>query len=210
MEIHQSRKFPPLQVASRADAKRDKNYQGETGKTIDELWGLTDLKNRTPAWHAYYIPGADGAGNGKAGDSALVPTSGTTKQPGKTAGKKPLAITNGDESDTSMPSLQTVSNSSEEEMDFDSDSDDSGDEYETDSDEDDDDEFDEELEEELREMIRDAMDVAQADPDFHDPRSSAKFFEDMAADKKDNPFLKLLGSLRGETICGHGTFKVME
>ena len=157
------------------------------------------MKNRSPSWHAYRIPGADrAAGKDKDDDGppALVPFSGS-KQNTKSGSKKPLAITSGYDSDCSMPSLQTVSNSSDEDMDFDSSDDEDDDEDESD---DDDDEFDEELEEEFREWMRDAMDMAQADPDFHDPRSQAKVFEDMAADKKDNPFLKLLGSLRGTPV----------
>ena len=75
--------------------------------------------------------------------------------------------------------------------------DDGEDEYETDEDESD---YDEELEEEFRDWYREAMDIAQADPDFHNPRREAKDFEDMASYKQDNPFIKLLGSLRGMNI----------
>ena len=28
------------------------NYQAVCGKTVDELWGLDDVLNRTPSWHA--------------------------------------------------------------------------------------------------------------------------------------------------------------
>ena len=41
------------------------------------------------------------------------------------------------------------------------------------------------------------MDIVTADPDYVNPRSNAPEFAEMAQDKKDNPFLKLLGSLRG-------------
>lgn len=112
----------------------------------------------------------------------------------KAGSKKPLAITSGYDSSGSMPSLQTVSDSSDEDIDFEDDEGDSDEEEESD---DDDEEYDEEFEDHIREWIRDAMDIAQADPDFNDPRSAANVFEDMSAEKKDNPFLKLLGSLRG-------------
>lgn len=124
-----------------------------------------------------------------------MPYSGNGKQAGKPKGKTPLAITEGYDSDGSMPSLQTVSDSSEDDMGFMTDEDE--DEDEEDDETDDESDFDEEFEDHIRDMVREAMDIAQADPDFNDPRRQASVFEDMSADKKDNPFLKLLGSLRG-------------
>jgi hypothetical protein len=207
VEVHQPCKSLSTELAS-CCLCCNQNYQGQSGTTIDELWGLADLKNRTPTWHAYYIPRADETGKDGDGLPPLVPFSGSNKQIGKAGGKKRLAIMDGYESAGSMPSLQTITNSSDE-VDFDSSDDDSDGDYESDEEGDNDDEFDEELEDELREMIRDAMDLAQADPDFHDPRSSAKFFDDMAADKKDNHFLKLLGSLRGMTVCVYHRSEIM-
>ena len=175
-----------------------KNYQGASGKMIDELWNLDDRKDRFATWHAFYTPKADkDSGTAKDADAppALVPLAAHGKQGGKSGTKKPLAITSGYASDGSMPSLQTVSDSSDEDIDFDSDEEDSDEEYETDEGSD----YDEELEEELRERLREAMDMAQADPDFHNPRVQAKDFEEMASYKQDNPFVKLLGSLRGKT-----------
>lgn len=126
-----------------------------------------------------------------------MPYSGNGKQ-GK-GGKKPLAITSGHDSDGgSMPSLQTVSDSSDD-MDYVSEDDDDDDDGEFGTD-DEDSEFDEEFEDHIRDMVREAMDIAQADPDFNDPRRQAAVFEDMSAEKKDNPFLKLLGSLRGKML----------
>lgn len=175
------------------------NYQGVCGKTIDELWGLSDLKHRVPAWHVSNNPKAAATNKNEDNDGppALVPYSGNGKQAGGKGGKKPLAITSGYDSDAgSMPSLQTVSDSSDEDMDYvsDDDDDDDDDEYETDEDDSD---YDEEFEDHIRDMVREAMDIAQADPDFNDPRRQAAVFEDMSSEKKDNPFLKLLGSLRG-------------
>ena len=126
---------------------------------------------------------------------ALVAYSGNGKQVGKSGGKKRLAITSGDVSDGSMPSLQTVSDSSEDTGSMDESE--GGEEFGEDESDDEDSDFDEEFEDHIRDMVREAMDIAQADPDFNDPRAQASVFEDMSADKKDNPFLKLLGSLRG-------------
>ena len=115
---------------------------------------------------------------------------------------KPLAITNGYESDGSMPSLQTVSDSSDE-ADYEEDDDD----YDVDDDDDEsvgsDDDYDEEEEDALRELLREAMDVAVASPDFYNKKGPTPEFDALAEDRKDNPFLKLLGSLRGAwlTIC---------
>ncbi len=132
----------------------------------------------------------------------MVPFKNKNKN-GKSSGVKPggpRAITAGDgnTTDGSMPSLQTVSDSSDEATDFDSDfgdddddNDDEGSEDETDSD------YDTDDEDQLREMFREAMDTAAAAPDFYDPRAEAADFDALAEDRQGNPFIKLLGSLRG-------------
>ena len=193
MEVYQPREWKAYHKPRQAASRSEQNYQGISGKTIDELWGLGDLKYLAPSWHAYHIPGAAPNPDGDE-PPPLVPYSGNGKQANKPGAKKRLAITSGYDSDGSMPSLQTVSDSSDE-VDF-SDEDDEDDESEYETDEEDSD-FDEEFEDHIRDMVREAMDIAQADPDFNDPRAQASVFEDMSADKKDNPFLKLLGSLRG-------------
>ena len=58
--------------------------------------------------------------------------------------------------------------------------------------------YDTDDEDQLREMFREAMDTAAATPDFFDPRAAASEFDAMAADRKGNPFIKMLGNLRGE------------
>lgn len=118
------------------------------------------------------------------------------KDGGKGGKKQPLAITNGEESDDSMPTLQTVSDSSEEEKEYDDD-----DDYFHDGDDDSegsDDEYDEDEEDELRDLLREAMDTAVASSDFYNNRGPAPEFDALAEERKGNPFLKLLGSLRGE------------
>jgi hypothetical protein len=121
---------------------------------------------------------------------------------GKKTGKKMLAIANGpaDDSDGSMPELQSVSDSDESEDESDSDD---GDSESDDGDNDSDDGYDTDEEDELREMMREAMNAAMENPDFFDPKADPKDFESfnkVAEERKGNPFLKLLGSLRGARI----------
>lgn len=149
---------------------------------IDTLWNLADIRERTPQWHSFYIPGLNDpptASNGK-------------------GGKKRLAITSGDDynSDSSMPSLQTVSDSSE----ADSDSDVSEEFSEAGSDYDDESDWDTDEEEDMKDMMREAMNIAMGIPDFTDTKTSLPEFDALAAERKDNAFLKLLGSLRGEHV----------
>lgn len=151
---------------------------------IDTLWNLNDVRERTPQWHAYYIPSLN--------ESAIPPK-------GK-AGKKPLAIKSGNpyDSDGSMPSLQTVSDSSEADDDSDSGSDlfsDVGSDYDGDSSE-----WATDEEEDLKDLIREAMDIAMGIPDFTDAKAPVPDFDTLAEERKGNPFLKLLGSLRGESL----------
>lgn len=131
----------------------------------------------------------------------LVPfkSKNTKNSTAKSGGR--LAITDGldDDSDGSMPSLQTVSDSSEEESDYNSEFEDD-DDSEEDSEEEPDSEYDTDDEDQLREMFREAMDTAAATPDFFDPRALAADFDALAQERKGNPFIKLLGSLRGKQI----------
>jgi hypothetical protein len=110
--------------------------------------------------------------------------------------KKPLAITSGgNDSDDSMPELQSVSNSSDEaNTEDDSDSEDDHDEGEDDSD---DSGYDTEEEDEMREMLREAMDTAHEADWLHSTNAPPEIDPFLQEDRKGNPFLKLLGSLRG-------------
>jgi hypothetical protein len=112
--------------------------------------------------------------------------------------KRPLAITNGltNNSDDSMPDLQSVSNSSDEsESISESDEDDDGDE-----DEDSDDSgYDTEQEDEMRDWLREAMDTAH-EADWLDTTNAPAEIDPFQDDRKGNPFLRLLGSLRGKLL----------
>ncbi|KAJ7647049.1 hypothetical protein FB45DRAFT_892185 [Roridomyces roridus] len=150
------------------------NYKEFSGVDIDSLWQVQDALSRTPQWHALYIPSK---ALGLDGDGADAKT-------GKK--KKPLQITQyGEDSDDSMPDLQSVSNSSDEDSDDEEDSD------EDDDGDDDDSEYDEEFEDGIREMVREAMDTAYED-DLLD--ASQPLDPEIG---KGNTFLKVLGSLRG-------------
>jgi hypothetical protein len=170
--------------------------------SIDTLWQLDEALHRTPQWSALYVPHLAGydSDSDNGDSSSLVKSKGRRRRgPLKRPPKKMLAITDGRtdyDSDGSMPSLQSVSDSDESEEDIlDSDNigyeDDDSDEYETESG------YDTDEEELYRTMLREAMDTAMAIPEFFDAKTEVPEFEAMAEERKGNPFLKLLGSLRG-------------
>lgn len=172
-----------------------------SGKEIDALWQLEDVLHRTPQWLTYYVGAADQDVDSDDDEPVRTVAFKSSKGNKKSGGtKKPLAITNGsaEDSDSSMPSLQTVSDSSEDDVDYDDDdsADDEDDDYETDSES----TYDTDEEDALRDMLREAMDTALTTPDFFDPKSTATEFDALAEERKSNPFLKLLGSLRGACL----------
>jgi hypothetical protein len=162
---------------------------------IDSLWQLKDAR-APPQWH--------------------LPFTSSTSPPTKAlvlANRKKNSFTRGngdedeDDSGDSMPGLMEYSNSSEGgNIDYSDDSDDdSDDNSDGDEDEGEESEYDAEHEDDIRDMLREAMDIAH----------EADFFGSIGLDtgpglglgdgtgsradeRKGNPFLKLLGSLRGE------------
>ncbi|KAJ7072063.1 hypothetical protein C8F01DRAFT_1102364 [Mycena amicta] len=147
-------------------------YKASTKKDIDTLWRLHEALNRTPQWHSIYVPGLK------------------IDKDGKAEKKKVLAITEaGEDSDGSMPELQSVSNSSEEDE-----SDDEESEEEEDDGNETSSEYDEEHEDEIRDLLRHAMDAA------HEEDLFVKSDDDDEDVTKGNAFLKLLGSLRGRVF----------
>lgn len=159
---------------------------------IDTLWQLGDAHHRTPQWCSYYMPDLDEDSDS---DSDGPPDLSSASRKGDRKGRKLLAITNGtaEDSDGSMPELQSVSNSSEEGSE-DSESG-SGD----DGEDDDESGYDTEQEDELRDLLREAMDTA-VEADFFDSSNVSPEINPFAEERKGNPFLKLLGSLRGVFI----------
>lgn len=113
------------------------------------------------------------------------------------AKKKRLQITSGEdgyESNSSMPGLLDVSNSEEDDEEEESeDYSDEDEDEEDDSDDDDEasDEYNSDEEEEIRHMFREAMNTYNENPDIVDDADK------YADERKKNPFLKLLGSLKG-------------
>lgn len=118
-----------------------------------------------------------------------------------------LAVTRGDNDDDSadsMPGLQSVSNTSENDDDDDDDDDNDdndGDDKNHDGDDYLDSGYDTEEEDERREMVKEAIFIAR-EGDFFDsgnniPPEIDPFLQE---DRKGNPFLKLLGSLRGPLV----------
>lgn len=152
---------------------------------------MTEVLNPTPHWHSYdrrlkARDDDDDDGPPKLGGKKL-------------SGKKTLAITNyGEDSDTSMPDLQDVSDSDESDADWsNSDIDDDIDDDDDDGDSESESGYDTDQEDETREMLREAMDAVTA-INWHelaDKDAELDPFTD--ADRKGNSFLKLLGSLRG-------------
>jgi hypothetical protein len=98
-----------------------------------------------------------------------------------------------------MPELQSISDESDDDQDdeeFESEEEDTDSDYETEDE--DDEEYDSEDEDLLRDLEREAMAYATQIPDmFEGPPTDQ--LEDVPTDKKDNPFIKLLGNLRGIT-----------
>ncbi|KAI0062875.1 hypothetical protein BV25DRAFT_1855093 [Artomyces pyxidatus] len=177
-------------------------YEKSTGANLETLWQLGNETKRVPYWGTRNPPNINDDAKG------LVPYK-ATKETGK-KGQKRLAITNDAASDGgSMPSLETVSDSSE--GDEDGPVHPGSDEWETDDEDDGDDEYgdsdyDTEEEEEMKIYARMAMDTAYSHPDFMDQRNPTND-KMLAEERKDNPFLKLLGSLRGRMFSANPKLK---
>ena len=123
------------------------------------------------------------------GPPAFAPVSSRRK------GLRRLAITSGDGSGSadSMPGLQSVSNTDDD----DGDDDESDDDEDVNCDVDDPDScYDAENEDEIREMVDEAKFIARFDAGDNIPSEIDPFLQE---DRKGNPFLKLLGSLRGSS-----------
>ncbi|KAF5380464.1 hypothetical protein D9615_004625 [Tricholomella constricta] len=189
-----------LVIFKSTDASMDtKNYKAVSGDDIDTLWGLTDALSPTPQWHAFYMPNLAGY------DLDTEPSPAGFK--GKKKNTKLLAIASGpaNDSDDSMPELQSVSNSSDEfDSEDDDDSEEEGGDYESDSDENG---YDTEEEDELREMLREAMDTAHEADWLHSAKVDGGIDPFEQDYRKGNPFLKLLGSLRGRMFSSSAKLK---
>jgi len=165
------------------------NYMRATGIDVDRLWQLDEAFKVQPKWSSSYFDrlaeGLDEDEEGPDGQPRLFKKK-----------KKTLALmAPGDEEDSegSMPPLQSVSNSSEDDdySDFDDDEEDDDENFETDESD-----YDTDEEDEIRELMKEAMDRGHECNmfDSNAPGDMDPLKED---EKKGNPFLKALGSLRG-------------
>jgi hypothetical protein len=149
------------------------------------LWQPTDAFEDSPQGTAVYIPSLREEDEDEEDRPARLTT----------GRRKPFAITAGEgyESADSMPALQSISNSSEEYP--------SSDEEEDEDDASEDEGYDEEEEDNLRELLREAMDAAHEADWYENAKGAAPAGIDPLKpdEKKGNPFLNLLGSLRGQS-----------
>ena len=164
------------------------NYQSVSGKDADALWKLTENFNYAPQWTSYFVPGL-------VRDSDKSPNYESKKKGTKKKPKEPLRLANGSHvsTDSDMPPLQSLSGTDDAE-------DDDDDDFPLDQGDDDDASgYNTEEEDEMRDLVREAMDVAHESDwasNSHLPKEIDTFEQE---DRKGNPFLKLLGSLRGNT-----------
>ncbi|KAJ7593978.1 hypothetical protein C8J56DRAFT_1012387 [Mycena floridula] len=168
------------------------NYKSISGHDIDSLWQLEDaLLNPAPQWHTVRLRLTDD----------ILDMDDDSAPSGKKKKRAPLAITaGGDDTDDGMPELQDVSDSSNDEFSDSEDDDvssDGGDESEDSG-------YDTDQEDEMREMLREAMDTA-TDGDWF--RTTDEDDDAELEDRKGNPFLKLLGSLRGRMFNSSSKLK---
>ena len=154
---------------------------------IDSLFQLGDRKDRTPQWHSIYISGLH------ADSDEDLPKLSISR-----AKKHTLAITDGkaDDSDDAYASLPELLNASDSSADHVIDSDSESDEDPEDLDGSG---YNTEDEDELRDLLREAMDIAH-ESGFLDPTNSTPDPGAYGEERKSNPFLKLLGSLRGMSL----------
>ncbi|KAF8650432.1 hypothetical protein AX16_005235 [Volvariella volvacea WC 439] len=173
------------------------NYRVIAGNDLDSLWHLAGVTDGNSVWHGFY-------------DSTLAPQKEDWKprRPRRQAdsGSQAIILRKGkggssDESD-SMPDLLTASDSSV--TDSDSQNSESGEDdshpYGGDSDGNwSDSDYDSDQEEEMRALAKEAFDFAYSSGWYEDVKKPSENEAEKRTkeDMEGNPFLKLLGSLRG-------------
>jgi hypothetical protein len=177
-------------------------YEAVSGHDINTLWQLQDCLDYAPQWTSYFMPSLGKDSDDEDGPPALAPASSRRKT------SRRLAITAGNggsdgnaDSACSMPGLQSVSNTSDDDGDDDSDDDYDHEDESHDANDHPDSGYNTDEEDELREMLKEAK-VFAREGDFFDsgdniPPEIDPFLQE---DRKGNPFLKLLGSLRGSFV----------
>lgn len=173
-----------------------------TGQKLDDLWRMS--RQRGPQ---YVNSQGIASGNSKAVvlSSATTPKKAPKPNKPKRNDKMPRLIparsdllensahVDDDDSESSgMPGLQTDSSGfTDEDSESDSEDEDSNDE-----DEDDESAYESGEEDQMRKFEARAIDLVFADPDFLDPTKD-KDGDRYSAERKSNPFLNMLGNLRG-------------
>ncbi|KAG9316615.1 hypothetical protein JVU11DRAFT_2669 [Chiua virens] len=165
------------------------NYEAASGLSINSLWQLDGALSRTPQWSSFYMPDLCAYDSDSDGEQPLMPrlkSTGHRRSSGRKKPKKFLAIKDveDDDNDSSMPELQSVSDSSGESDEdiFVSDTD-----KKVESEYDDESDYDSEEEELYRTITK----------------ATVPEFDALAEERKGNPFLKLLGSLRGRMFSSN-------
>ncbi|TDL26198.1 hypothetical protein BD410DRAFT_895610 [Rickenella mellea] len=194
------------------------NCMAESGKEIDKLWELTEARKRRPEWRTYTFRnrfldaiGESSEESESDSDSDGPPFKASPfkkkKKPKKvTAGPRRRLITAGGEDSDGPPPLVSASSDDDSGDQFDSDSSDEG------SDSDDDIEYaesgyDSEEEAMMKEMVKEALAAAHDNPDiFEQPKHGKP--DKYEAERRQNPFLKLLGSLRGRMFTSNPAAKI--
>jgi hypothetical protein len=153
---------------------------------IETLWGLQGSLTRRPRWSP----------------PPQKPKEELTQRLAITGTEKSSNDDDELSSHSSWPRLQSISGSSDSEGDEDGfeseEEDEDGSDYETEDE--DDEEYDSEDEEMLRGLERQAMAYATQTPSIFEGKHTEEL-EDVPDDKKDNPFIKLLGKLRGMALA---------
>lgn len=170
------------------------NYEMVSGSNIDSLWSLTDVLEASPQWYNFRTLNF---GHSPDPVSNLRVFKSTNQQ---------LVIKSHAANDTydSMPELRSGSNSSDQD-DRDDGNDDDNDTLGhnvpvTES------EYDMDQEDEFREMLKEVTDIVN-EADWLGAEGDVEAFT--RDDRKSNPFLKLLGSLRGRMFSANPRLKTV-
>lgn len=162
---------------------------------LDTLWQLAKARKRSPHWNPIYVDRSAlrTPSNSDYAVSRILktPATGSKVQP------KLLDSTADEDMYHDLPGLESASDSSEAYSDTDSSASEVEDEDAVEEDgEDSEEEYDTDAEEELRQLERAAIDLTISSPDILNEILQDKG-DQYADERKKNPFLELMGSLRG-------------
>lgn len=170
------------------------NYRKGTGMELDSLWQLTKARKRTPHWNPIFVSKSDLQGDS---DSEYEVPKGlkSAVTAARSQRNKPLTLTRGEDDFSDLPGLESASDSSDEESSTESSNDDNGSNAESVSYVESEEEYDSDLEDDFRQWARDALELNIQAPEIFNGHFQSE--ADLADEKTKNPFMKLLGALRG-------------